>query len=75
MPFCSEKRSVCLQQRTFIQLQEKNPYSIYTGNVESLKNMRVFGCRAFVLGLPPRSKFETGAVKVSHLETLDHGIY
>lgn len=51
------------------------PYSIFVGKDPSLKHVRVFGCKAYVLKLPQGSKFEVRAVEGVYLETLDHGVY
>lgn len=51
------------------------PFLVMTGEKPSLKNIRVFGCTAYVLRLPRGSKFESRALEGVYLETLEHGIY
>jgi hypothetical protein len=46
-----------------------------TGEEPSLKNLKVFGCRAYVLVLPTPSKFERHAEPGVLLECLLHGVY
>jgi hypothetical protein len=38
-----------------------SPYYMVTGDMPSLKNLKVFGCRAYILILPTLSKFERRA--------------
>ena len=51
------------------------PLESISGIEPSLKNLRVFGCTAYVLRLPRGSKFESRAVEGVYLETLDHGVF
>jgi len=51
------------------------PFSELTGERPSLKNVRVFGCAAYVLRLPRGPKFESRALEGVYLETLEHGVY
>lgn len=51
------------------------PFSVLTGTKPSLKNVRVFGCTAYVLRLPQKAEFESRAVEGVYLETLKHGVY
>lgn len=53
----------------------ETPYSIVTGKRPDLKNLRVFGCRAYGLRLPRGTKFESRAVEGVYLETIEHGMY
>jgi hypothetical protein len=52
-----------------------SPYYMVTGEKPSLKNIKVFGCRAYVLILPTPSKFESRAEPGVLLECLLYGIY
>ena len=50
-------------------------FEVVHGTKPSLKDIRVFGCSAYVLRLPRGSKFEPRAVEGVLLECLPHGIY
>jgi hypothetical protein len=52
-----------------------SPYYMVTGDMPSLKNLKVFGCRAHVLILPTPSKFERRAESGVLLECLSYGAY
>jgi hypothetical protein len=52
-----------------------SPYYMVTGEIPSLKNLKVFGCRAYVLILPTPSKFERRAEPGALLECLSYGVY
>jgi hypothetical protein len=52
-----------------------SPYYMVTGDMPSLKNLKVFGCRAYVLILPTPSKFERRAESGVLLECLAYGVY
>ncbi len=45
-----------------------------TGDRPSLKHMKVFGCTAYALRVPPGTKFEARALEGVMLENLDHGV-
>jgi hypothetical protein len=51
------------------------PYYMVTGEKPSLKNLKVFGCRAYVLILPTPSKFDRRAEPGILLECLLYGVY
>ena len=51
------------------------PYSLMTAKTPSLKNVKVFGCTAYVLRQTEGSKFDSKAFEGVYLQTLDHGIY
>jgi hypothetical protein len=51
------------------------PYYMVTGDMPSLRNLKVFGCRAYVLILPTPSKFERRAESGVLLECLSYGVY
>ena len=51
------------------------PYTVVTGNRPNMKNVRVFGCRAFVLVQPTPSKLEPRAEAGVLLSCKDHGMY
>jgi hypothetical protein len=52
-----------------------SPYYMVTGEKPSLKNLKVFGCRAYVLVLPTPSKIERRAEPGILLECLLYGVY
>jgi hypothetical protein len=52
-----------------------SPYHMVTVEKPSLKNIKVFGCRAYVLILPTPSKFERRAEPGVLLECLSYGVY
>jgi hypothetical protein len=52
-----------------------SPYYMVTGEKPSLKNLKVFGCRAYVLILPTPSKCERRAEPGIILECLLYGVY
>jgi hypothetical protein len=52
-----------------------SPYYMVTGEKPSLKNIKVFGCRAYVLILPTPSKVERRAESGVLLECLSYGAY
>jgi hypothetical protein len=51
------------------------PFEMLTGERPSLKNIRVFGCAAFVLRMPQSSKLQPRADQGTLLECVEHGIY
>jgi hypothetical protein len=53
----------------------ESPYYMVTGDIPSLKNLKVFSCRAHVLILPTPSKFERHAESGVLLECLSYGVY
>jgi hypothetical protein len=52
-----------------------SPYYMVTGEKPRLKNLKVFGCRAYVLILSTPSKFERRAEPGIQLECLLYGVY
>jgi hypothetical protein len=52
-----------------------SPYYMVTGEKLSLKKIKVFGCRAYVLILPTPTKFERRAEPGVLLECLSYGVY
>jgi hypothetical protein len=52
-----------------------SPYYMVTGEMPSLKNLKVFGSRAYVLILPTPSKFERRAEPGVLLECLSYGVH
>jgi hypothetical protein len=52
-----------------------SPYYLVTSEKPSLKNLKVFGCRAYVLILPTPSLFERRAEPGVLLECLSYGVY
>jgi hypothetical protein len=52
-----------------------SPHNMVTGEKPSLQNLKVFGCRAYVLILPTPSKFERHAEPGILLERLLYGVY
>jgi hypothetical protein len=52
-----------------------SPHYNVTGEKPSLKNLKVFGCRAYVLILPTPSNFERRAEPGVLLECLSYGVY
>ena len=69
------KHVVYVRNRVLHSSVGATPFSVLTGEQPSLKNVRVFGCTAYVLRLPRGSKFESRAVEGVYLETLEHGVY
>jgi len=53
----------------------KTPFSILKNERPNLKNIRVFGCKAYVLRLPRISKLEPRAIEGVYLETIEFGVY
>lgn len=51
------------------------PYSIFTKQTPSMKHVRVFGCKAYVLKQPKTPKLGPRAYEGIYLESLDHGVY
>jgi hypothetical protein len=51
-----------------------SPYYMVTREKQSLKNLKVFGCRAYVLILPIPSKFERRAEPGVLSECLSYGV-
>lgn len=51
------------------------PHVLVTERKPSLKNVRVFGCAAYVLKMNPDTKFESRALEGVYLQTLEHGVY
>ena len=53
----------------------ERPYTLVTGNRPNVKNIRVFGCRAFVLSQPTPAKLSPRAEPGVLLSCHDHGTY
>ena len=69
------KHAIYVRNRVPHSSTAKTPYSVFVGEAPSLKYLRVFGCKAYILRVPEATKFEPRAVEGVHLETLDHGVY
>ena len=69
------KQVVYIRNRVAHSTTGETPYSMVTGEKPSLKNVRVFGCAAFVLQQPRGGKFDARAMEGVLLEVKDHGVY
>lgn len=79
LPLClwpyALKHVVHVRNRVPHSTIKDTPHMVMTGNRPSLKNVKVFGCTAYVLRLPRGSKFEPRALEGVLLETLKHGAH
>jgi hypothetical protein len=73
-PFAT-KHGVYVRNRVRHASTGASPYYMVTGEKPSLKNIKVFGCRAYVLILPTPSKVERRAEPGFLLECLSYGAY
>lgn len=73
-PF-SVKHEVYVRNRVPHSKTGEPPLFPMTDKKPNLKNLRVFGCAAYILKLPEGSKFEARATEGILLEVLDHGVY
>jgi hypothetical protein len=79
LPACSWpfaiKHVVYVRNRVRHATTSDSPHYIVTGEKPSLKNLKVFGCRACVLILPTPSNFERRAEPGVLLECLSYNVY
>jgi hypothetical protein len=68
-------RVVCVRNRVRHAPLGASPYKRMTGGKPSLKNIKVFGCRAYVLILPTPSKVERRAQPGVLLGCLSYSMY
>jgi hypothetical protein len=73
-PFAA-KTVVAVRNRMPHSTTKATPFELLTGARPSLKNIRVFGCAAFVLRMPQSSKLQPRADEGTLLECGEHGIY
>lgn len=66
---------VCVRNRLRHSTVDDAPHTIVTGCRPSVKNVRVFGCRAFVLVQPGEAKMNPRAEPGVLLGCSDHGAY
>jgi len=69
------KHVVYVRNRVAHSTTNQTPYSLVTGEKPNLKNVRVFGCAAFVFKQPEGRKFDPRAIEGVLLEIMDHGVY
>lgn len=69
------KHVIYVRNRVQHSTLKTSPFESITGTRPNLKNVRVFGCKAYVLRLPKGTKFTSRAIEGIYLETLEHGIY
>ena len=69
------KHAIYVRNRVPHSATGSTPYSMFVGKKPSLKNLRVFGCAAYVLSVPDCAKFESRAIEGVYLESLEHGVY
>lgn len=69
------KHVVYGRNRVLHSTTKKTPYSLVTGGKPSLKNIRVFGCAAYVLKRPEGREFDAKAIEGVLLKRMEHGVY
>lgn len=69
------KHAIHVRNRVPHSTTGSTPYLSMTNNTQSLKHIGVFGCTAYVLRQPPRSKLESRAYEGVYLKTMEHGVY
>lgn len=69
------KHVIYVRNRILHSATKQIPYTLVTGEKPNLKNVRVFGCAAFVLKKPEGTNFDARAAEGVLLEIMDYGVY